>query len=127
MRKLIAAGAVTDEITDRDSELAALGLLRENGFGEPRLQYRIYEDDGALLVAEMDDAYVDDKLDLEIDGPVHLLPAVRLKDEKRDQMLRRVYGWTVRRIWWTIPVKEPELFVQIVKEAFAEARAKRSS
>lgn len=127
LRGVIAAGAQSDEITETDSELAAVGLLREGDFGEPRLQYRIYEDDGARLVAEMDAAYVDDKLDLEIDGPVHLRPEVRLRDEKRDQMLRRVYGWTVRRIWWTIPVKEPDLFVQIVKEAFEEARAKRSS
>ncbi|HVT78488.1 MAG TPA: hypothetical protein VHD87_15730 [Acidimicrobiales bacterium] len=125
MRTLIAAGVDNDGITDTDSELAALGLLREYGFGEPKLQHRIYEDDGERLVAEMDAAYLPEKLNLEIDGPVHLRPEVRLRDERRDQMLRRIYGWTVRRIWWTIPVKEPELFVQIVREAFEEARSKQ--
>jgi hypothetical protein len=125
MREVIAGGVTNDGITDTDSELAALGLLRENGYDEPRLQFRIYEDDGARLVAEMDLAYPLDKVNFEIDGDVHLQDAVRLKDEKRDHMLRTVYGWTIRRIWWTIPVREPDLFLQIVKGAFEEARSRR--
>jgi len=123
MRAVIAFGAVTDEITDRDAELAALGLLREHGFGEPRLQYKLFADDGRL-VANMDVAYCKDRVNFEIDGPIHQREEVRLKDEARDQELRGVYDWTVRRIYRDIPVKNPQLFLSIVRTTFKEAREK---
>jgi hypothetical protein len=123
MRAVIAFGAVTDEITDRDGELAALGLLREHGYGEPRLQYKLYADDGRL-VANMDIAYGDDRVNFEIDGPIHQREEVRLKDEARDQEVRGVYDWTVRRIYRDIPVKNPQLFLNIVRTTFKEAREK---
>ena len=122
MREVIADGARNDEISDTDSELMALALLREYGFAEPTLQHRVYDDDG-LLIAELDIAYVDDFVNFEIDGSVHLIPAVRRKDEARDHVLRQ-RGWTVRRIWWEIPVRQPDLFIQIVRETLREAAAK---
>ncbi|MEY2418677.1 MAG: hypothetical protein QOG90_1357 [Actinomycetota bacterium] len=125
LREVIATGAAVDEITETDSELAAVGLLIEHGFGVPRLQRKLFDDDGRL-VANMDIAYDTDRVDFEIDGPVHLDPAVRLRDEARDQEVRRRFGWTVRRIWYEIPVRDPRLFLAIVRETFAEARAKNS-
>lgn len=125
MREVIAAGAASDEITETDSELAALGLFREHGFAEPRLQHRVFADDGRL-VANMDFAYDDDRVNFEIDGPVHLDPAVRLADEARDHELRECFDWTVRRIWYEIPVYNPKLFLSIVRSTFAEARTKNS-
>lgn len=123
MRAVIAGRMSSDEITETDSELAAVGLLREHGFGEPKLQYHLYSDDGRL-VANMDAAYPDDRVNFEIDGPVHQRPEVRLKDEARDQEVRAVYGWTVRRIYKDIPVLNPRLFVNIVSTTFNEARDK---
>jgi hypothetical protein len=115
LRAAIAAGAGNDGISETDSELVALGVVRENGLPEPTLQHRIYASDGRL-VAEMDMAYLDKKTNFEIDGDVHLKPEVRVKDEDRDHELRTVYGWTVRRIWWKIPVYEPRKFARIVRD-----------
>jgi very-short-patch-repair endonuclease len=123
MRRVIAAGATSDEITETDGELAAVGLLREHGLGEPRLQYKLYADDGRL-VANMDTAFPEDRVNIEIDGPVHQREEVRLRDEARDQEVRAVYGWTVRRVYKDIPVLNPPLFLNIVRTTFKEAREK---
>lgn len=115
LRELIEIGMGDDEVTDTDSELIAVSLLREHGFPEPALHHRVYARDGRL-VAEMDVAYVDQKLDFEIDGSVHLDPAVKAKDDARDAELREVYGFTVRRIWWEIPVRNPREFIRIIRQ-----------
>lgn len=114
LREVIAEGVADGEITETDSELIALSLLREHGFPEPTMQHRIYDEHGEL-VAEMDLAYLDELVNFEIDGSVHLIPEVKQKDEARDQAVREVYGWRVRRIWWEIPVKRPREFLEIVR------------
>lgn len=119
LRLVIAVGAVSDEITDTDSELMALTLIRERGLPEPTLHHRVYEDD--VLLAELDLAYEPLLVGLEIDGDVHLDPAVRKKDDARDHELRR-RGWTIRRIWWEIPVRQPELFLRIVRDTIRDAQ-----
>jgi very-short-patch-repair endonuclease len=124
MREVITAGLANTEVTETDGELAALGLLREHGFGEPMLQHQIFADDGRY-VAKMDLAFVDDRVDLEVDGSIHLRPDVRLKDQARDHELRSVYGWTVERIPSEIPVRDPRLFVSIVRQTFRDAQARR--
>ena len=124
LRAVIAAGVADDEITDTDSELASLGLLREYELGEFTVHHRVYDDEGQLL-AEMDFAFVDDMVDIEINGSVHLVdPKVQEKDEARDHDMRG-RGWTVRRIWWEIPVREPERFIRIVRATLTEARSRR--
>ncbi|MEY2426017.1 MAG: hypothetical protein QOI61_1589 [Actinomycetota bacterium] len=120
LREAIAVGALNDGVTDTDSELVALSLFREYGFPEPTLQHRIFRDDGRI-VAEMDFAYIDKKVNFEVDGTVHLDPVQRAKDDARDHELRTVYGWTVRRIPWEIPVHQPREFVRIVRETLASA------
>ncbi len=120
LREAIAIGALNDGITDTDSELVALSLFREYGFPEPTLQHRIFRDDGRT-VAKMDFAYLDRKVNFEIDGTAHLDPVQKVKDEARDHELRTFYGWTVRRIWWEIPVHEPRKFVRIVRETLESA------
>jgi len=122
LRAVIAFGAANDEITDTDSELLALSLLREHGFGEPVLQHRVYDEEGRLL-AEMDLAYLEHLVDFEVDGSVHLRPDVRANDEARDHDMRQ-RGWTVRRIWWEIPVRHPDEFVRIVHQTLKEAADK---
>lgn len=119
LRRAIAAGATTDEVTDTDSELMALSVIREAGLPEPTLHHRVYDDDGELI-AEMDLAYEKLMLDIEINGTAHLDPAVIEKDDARDALLRRL-GWTVRRVWWEIPVRRPEQFLRVVRAELAEA------
>lgn len=115
LREATVAGLVNDGITDTDSELIAVCLIRERGLPEPTLQHEIRAENGRI-VASMDIAYVDQKTNFEIDGPVHLKPEVRAKDDARDHELRVVYGWTVRRIWWRIPIDHPREFLRIVRE-----------
>lgn len=117
-REAIARGSVNHGITDTDSELVSLALIREHGLPEPTLQHRIYRADGRIL-AEMDFAYLDKKTNFEIDGPVHLDPAVRAKDDARDDELRTVYGWRVRRIWYEIPLYQPSKFIRIIRDTLA--------
>ena len=118
MREVIAAGVVNDGISETDSELLALSLIREHGFEEPTLQHRVYGAEGELL-AELDIAYVDRKTAFEIDGPIHLKPEVKRKDDARDDLLRARYGWTIRRVWYEIPVNEPREFVKIVRDTLS--------
>ncbi len=125
MRHVIGVGAANDEVTDTDSELMAVSLLREHGFEEPTLQHRIYDDDGILLT-EMDIAYLDVMVNFEIDGDAHLQPDVRAKDDARDHLLRGL-GWTVRRIWWEIPVRRPEEFLRIVRDTLRNATKRAPS
>lgn len=124
LRLVIASGMTIDEVTDTDSELIALTLLREHGFPEPTLHHRIY--DGSRLVAELDLAYVDQLVDIEIDGDVHLAPEVRQKDDARDHELRRL-GWTVRRVWRTVPVNQPTVFLRIVRGLLNDAASRDRS
>jgi very-short-patch-repair endonuclease len=124
MRELIETNMARKEVTDTDAELAALGLLREHGFGEPALQHRVFAEDGRF-VAKIDIAYVADRVNFELNGPIHDLPEVKLKDQARDHELRSIYGWTVERIPNEVPVFNPRLFVNIVRQTFKEARAKR--
>lgn len=124
LRQVIAAGVAMDEVTDTDSELMALSLIRERGLPEPVLHHRVY--DGDTLLAELDLAYVDLKVGYEIDGAVHLDPAVRRKDDARDHELRR-RGWTIRRIWWEIPVRQPEVFLGILRDTVRDVQQTQGS
>ncbi len=120
LRSLVIANLHNDEITDTDSELIALSLLREHGFAEPVLQHRIYDQDG-FLQAEMDFAWLDRLVNIEINGEVHRQEEVIAKDDERDHYVRGL-GWVVRRIWWKIPVFQPEKFIRIVRETLRSAQ-----
>jgi len=112
LRLVISTGMGVDEVTDTDSELIALTLLREHGL-QPTLHHRVM--DGSRLVAEIDLAFPDVLVAFEIDGTVHLDPTVKRNDDARDHALRRL-GWTVRRIWWEVPVREPNVYLGIVRD-----------
>lgn len=120
LRLVIADGVAHDEVTDTDSELLALSIIRELGLPAPVLHHRVYE--GDVLVAELDLAYPALRLGIEIDGTVHLDPTVRRKDDARDHELRR-RGWTIRRVWWEIPVRQPDTFARLVRDLLRDARA----
>jgi len=124
LRLVLAAGLDMVDITDTDSELFALTLIREHGLPEPVLHHRIRDADGELF-AELDFAYPPLMAGLEIDGTVHLDPEVRKRDDARDHELRR-RGWMIRRVWWEIPVRQPQLFLQIVRNLVADATPRAS-
>lgn len=122
LREVIAAGVSRIEVTDTDSELMALALIREHGLPEPTVHHRVYDDN--RLIAELDLAYPDLLIDIEIDGFVHNDPDVRRRDDARDHELRRL-GWTVRRIWCEVPVQQPAVFLDIVRSLRRDAIERR--
>lgn len=120
LRLVIENGMPIEEVTDTDSELMALTLIREHGLAVPTLHHQVRDADGELF-AELDLAYADRLAALEIDGTVHLDPEVRKRDDARDHELRR-RGWIVRRVWWEIPMRQPRLFLKIVRDLLDDAR-----
>lgn len=122
LRLVVVTGMAIDEVTDTDSELIALTLLRERGL-QPVLHHRVMVDD--QLIAELDLAFPGEMVAFEIDGGVHTDPAVKRNDDARDHALRRL-GWTVRRIWWEIPVREPAVFLGIVTDVLRDALTRGS-
>jgi very-short-patch-repair endonuclease len=118
LREVVAAGLLVDGLTDTDSELIALTVIREHDLPDPVLHHQIRNDDGELI-AELDLAWPDRRAAIEIDGTVHLDPLVRRKDDARDHHLRSL-GWTIRRVWYEIPLTEPTAFVQIVRTLLAD-------
>ena len=85
LRRVIAANAHREEITDSDFELLVLALLVEHGLPEPVLHHRIF--DGSRFVAEVDLAYPELRIAIELDGKVHLEPEVRERDLPRQNDL----------------------------------------
>jgi hypothetical protein len=117
-REYIVAASAVDGLTETDSEMVAVALLAEAGLPAPSVQHEVRARDGRI-VARMDIAYVPNKTNFEIDGPIHKEPEVAAKDDERDHELRTRYGWLVRRIPHTIPLEEPRRFLAIVKETLA--------
>lgn len=118
LREVVSAGLLIDGLTDTDSELIALTLIRESGLPDPVLHHQVRNSEGELI-AELDLAWVVRKAVIEIDGTVHQDPAVRRKDDERDALLRHL-GWTIRRVWYEIPLTEPAVFLQIVRSLLAD-------
>ena len=61
------------------------------------------------VVGEADLAVVKIRLDIEVDGPHHLLPAQRAKDDVRDGLVRRA-GWHVARYSTELLELSPKVF-----------------
>ena len=114
LRQVVGEGMVIEEVTDTDSELLGLTLIREHGLPDPVLHHRVRDDDGDLL-AELDLAWPSRLAAIEIDGPIHLDREVRRHDDARDHELRR-RGWTIRRVWLDVPVLQPDVFVRLARD-----------
>jgi hypothetical protein len=114
LRRVITANAHRDEITDSDLELLVIALLIEHGLPEPVLHHRIF--DGNRFVAEVDLAYPDLKIAIELDGRIHLDPDVHERDLPRQNDLI-LEGWTVLRFTWRRLQERPESIVAEVRAA----------
>lgn len=118
LRRVILANAHRDEITDSDFELLALAVFAEHDLPVPVLHYRVL--DGGRFVAEVDLAYPELRIAIELDGAVHLQADVRERDLPRQNDLV-LLGWTVLRFSWHRFVEHPE---QVVAEVRAAIRAR---
>jgi hypothetical protein len=119
LRRVIAENAHREEITDSDLELLVMVLLVESGLPEPTLHHRIF--DGSRFVAEVDLAYPDLRIAIELDGKVHLQPEVWERDLPRQNDLV-LLGWTVLRFTWNRYRSRPSSVVAEVRAARDAAR-----
>ena len=67
-------------------------------------------------IAEADLAIIEIRLDIEVDGPHHLLPSQLKSDQRRDRSLRRA-GWEVERFPTELVDLQPKVFAARVREA----------
>lgn len=114
LRRVLLANMDRAEVTDSDFELFFLGLLRERSLPEPRLHHRVF--DGARFVAEVDLAYPELKIAIELDGRVHLEHEVRERDLPRQNDLV-LLGWTVLRFSWERFRARPDAVIAEVRAA----------
>lgn len=73
-------------------ELRALGVV-------PHHEPLDVQDEDGWTVAQADIAFIAERLDVEIDGPHHLLPQQQAKDRIRDRRMKE-QGWEVIRFLW---------------------------
>jgi very-short-patch-repair endonuclease len=114
LRRIILANAHREEVTDSDFELLVLALLREHGLPEPVLHHRVF--DGGRFVAEVDLAFPELRIAIELDGSAHLERDVRERDLPRQNDLV-LLGWTVLRFTWKRFTERPESVIAEVREA----------
>lgn len=114
LRRIIAANAHREETTDSDLELLVIALLLEHGLPEPVVHHRIFA--GGRFVAEVDLAYPELKIAIELDGRIHLDPVVHERDLPRQNDLI-LEGWIVLRFTWRRLQQRPESIVAEVRSA----------
>jgi hypothetical protein len=118
LRRVIVANMDRDEVTDSDFELLVLALLREVGLPSPVLHHHVY--DGERFVAEVDLAYPELKIAIELDGGIHLHSDVHERDLLKQNDLVLV-GWTVLRFSYERFRQSPERVVAEIRAALEAA------
>ena len=117
--------ALSKETTHSGDERLARRLLHREGLRCHREPLTI--ENGGAPIAEIDIAFPDLLLGIEIDGPHHLLPHVAAADRQRDRQLERL-GWRIERFYWFEVEERRAWFVaqvlRIVEERSAEPTAR---
>ena len=97
LRALVNEYRGEDEVADSVLESLGIELARATG-RKPRLHFRVF--DGPLLIAEVDLAWPEVRLCVELDGWAHHgTRAAFAQDRARDRGLQRL-GWMVLRYTW---------------------------
>jgi len=122
-RRVILANAHRTEITDSDFELLVLAMMAEVGLPAPELHHRVH--DGDRFVAEVDLAYPDLRIAIELDGSHHADADVRERDLPRQNDLV-LCGWTVLRFSWTRFSSRPEQVMSEIRAAIVAARGQQA-
>lgn len=120
LRRVITANIDREEVTDSDFELLVLSLLAEHGLPTPVLHHQVW--DGERFVAEVDLAYPQLRIAIELDGAIHLEAQVRERDLPRQNDLV-LLGWTVLRFSWQRFVDHPDAVLAEIRAARRAAQA----
>jgi hypothetical protein len=115
LRRVIAAGVHREEITDSDFELLVMALLAEHGLPEPVLHHAVVDSSGRRL-AEVDLAYPELKIAVELDGGDHQRRDVFERDRPRQNSLV-LDGWIVLRFTWDAFRDRPQEIIAAVQAA----------
>jgi very-short-patch-repair endonuclease len=111
-----------DAVSDSKLESRMARLLRRAGLPKAVFHYVILTPGGVFL-AEVDFAYPDVKLAIEVDGfGAHGTPRAMAKDFVRQNGLVP-YGWRVLRFTWRQVTREPEIVAEAIASALAALRA----
>ena len=122
--RFVGAPALRDAIADLKGELSHSGTEKKARTAVTRVAARyglsLHPRPFAVelhgrIVGEADLAVVEICLDIEVDGPLHLLPAQQNKDQLRDRWMRRA-GWEVERFSTELIDLSPVTFAARVDE-----------
>ncbi|MEO7429946.1 MAG: DUF559 domain-containing protein [Acidimicrobiales bacterium] len=117
LRRVIAANAHREEITDSDFEMLVLALLLEHGLPEPVIHHVLRTPRGRHL-AEIDLAYPWLRIAIELDGGDHQRRDVFERDRPRQNGIV-LEGWVVLRFTWDTYAHRPHEIVEAVRAAVA--------
>jgi hypothetical protein len=115
LRRVITDNVHREEITDSDFELLVLVLLVEGGLPEPVLHHVVRDAEGRPI-GEVDLAYPDLRIAIELDGGDHMDKSVFERDRPRQNQLV-LAGWTILRFTWDAYRTSPAALVAAVRQA----------
>jgi hypothetical protein len=119
LRGVILANMHRHEVTDSDFELLVITSMVERGLPEPVLHHKVFAD--GRFVAEVDLAYPELRIAVELDGRVHLREDVWERDLPRQNDLV-LLGWTVLRFSWARFSRDPDRVINEIRAAITAAR-----
>ncbi|MDP1819076.1 MAG: hypothetical protein Q8K58_04180 [Acidimicrobiales bacterium] len=114
LRTVIAEHGDRDEVTDSDFELLVLALLAEHGIATPVLHHEVWA--GDVLIAEVDLAWPERMVAMELNGRVHREEAEVWERDQVKAVELRALGWTVLPFTWRTYAHEPEWLVRRVRD-----------
>jgi very-short-patch-repair endonuclease len=122
LRRVLEERALGDAISDSKLERRMGELLRRAGL-PPAVFRHVIITPGGVFLAEVDFAYPEVKLAIEVDGfNVHGTPRAMAKDFVRQNGLVP-YGWRVLRFTWRQVVGQPDMVAAAIGAALAGLRA----
>ena len=122
LRKVLEERALGDAVSDSKLERRMAELLRRAGLPAAVFHYVVCTP-GGIFLAEVDFAYPEVKLAIEVDGfGVHGTPRAMARDFVRQNGLV-ANGWHVLRFSWRQVVGQPEVVAAAIRTALAALQA----
>lgn len=122
LRQVLDERVLGDAVSDSKLERRMGALLKRAGL-PPAVFHHVVCTPGGVFLAEVDFAYPELKLVIEVDGfDAHGTPRAMAKDFVRQNGLVP-YGWHVLRFTWRQVTRQPEMVAQAIRAALAGLQA----